>query len=346
MDKEMEAFAQLYFSDKDGALHENAMPHLALLCRCLLGQLLWLSRLEIGHGDIKPGNLVLVHATSGRPEWTYYTVEGDKMELRVCDYSGTSFEPQHWVYLSDPKQVNLYNPVTETLDLAVGGSTTTTPRARRALAAAVLEAADTVPRVSVQRSPGTYSKPEEIPLKAVHLQTGVIPSSMQAGEPAPYPIFVAVMGGGTPTYRPPEVHRKLEPGNRIRSKDRLPGDMFSAGCAILRIASGGMRRELPDDYHGKRVLCEADLPSLWCKFLGKNPRTGKTQEPVPDEWTEFLEFLQQILILRPDHRLTPAAALLHPFMDKAKMFRKEAIPRNTQMRTVGGRIMGKAQTPA
>ena len=53
-------FAFLYFSDKDGVLNANAMPHLARLTRSMLLPMYWLSRLDISHGDIKPGNMVLV----------------------------------------------------------------------------------------------------------------------------------------------------------------------------------------------------------------------------------------------------------------------------------------------
>ena len=162
---------------------------------------------------------------------------------------------------------------------------------------------------------------------------------MPSDEPPPYPIVCDTTAGGTKSYLAPESYRRVEAGTRIHAKDRLPADMFGFVCAVLRILTGTMKSAIPDTYAAKKLLCEADLPSLWHNTLGKNPRTGRNERPVPDEWEDCIQFLQQILTLRPEDRLTPAAALLHPFILKADRFRKEAIPKTAQKRSIGGRLL-------
>ena len=85
--------------------------------------------------------------------------------------------------------------------------------------------------------------------------------------------------------------------------------------------------------------------AIWHEVLGKNPRAGHAL-PVPDEWTPVPDFLQSILQLRQDRRLTAVSALQHPFIQLASKFRVEGIPRSTQARTVGGRRMAGPAGPA
>ena len=63
-----------------------------------------------------------------------------------------------------------------------------------------------------------------------------------------------------------------------------------------------------------KVLCKAKhscLSSLLHTFLKENVRTH-SQDSVPDEWMQAVEFLQDTLALRPDLRLTLAEALQYP----------------------------------
>ena len=57
----------------------------------------------------------------------------------------------------------------------------------------------------------------------------------------------------------------------------------------------------------------------------KNVRS-KSEDPIPDEWKEAVEFVQDTLQHTPDFRLTPAKELQHPFIKLADLLRPEDIP--------------------
>jgi len=265
------------------------------------------------------------------------THDNAKVAFAFIDWGNASLPGQHHVFLSRPEDITFYDPTSEVYTKPKAASRHGSPRAQTALAASQ-EDAKTVAR---PRRPTTVLRgPEEITRKEVHWLTQAIPSAAEDPKEPQYPIYVNERWGGTPGLIPPEGGRRIEDGTRIHSSVRLPGDMYAFGGSLLRIGSGNMHLPLPDDPHGKKVLCESQIPRLWHDKLGKHPRPAKEgKESVPEEWALFLDFVMGMLTYRPEHRLTPATALQHPFIQLADKFKVEDIPKSSQLWTSGGRKM-------
>ena len=322
----LKALASMYFSDKDGALHRAAMPHLATVVRSVVHNLYWMGRCGIAHGDLKGLNVMLSYKLRGGPESILRDETGRKAVPLLIDFGNATLPGMHHVWAKE-EDLRHYDPTTETFGkepvyltpAAKGGAT---PRAQKLLADSQGEAR-TVPRLAPR---SFYQDIHEYSLKELHVHTATVPSSMPADEPPPWPVAAVKSWGGTEGYIPPEGNHKPPDGTSIKSTDRIPGDMYALGIMLLRALSGyDNNTRVPQDRADKKSLCEAEPPCLWCTYLMKNVRS-KSEDPIPDEWKEAVEFLKDTLTLRPDKRLTPAQALQHPFIKLAERFRSDEIP--------------------
>jgi len=244
-----------------------------------------------------------------------------KMVALLADGGNAMFLNPHYVKMAPEQRLQNYDPTTGQWNTPVTGLTTPGKRAVGAICAAE---APTVKKAKSDAVPFGRTA-EEIGLRELHLLTGCSPSSMPAGEKAPTPVVAVEAYGGTQGLIAPEGNRRLEPGMRILSKDKMPGDMWALGITVLKVLSNNAGRAAPEDYHDKKVLCDAELPCLWHTWLMKDVRNGPS--PVPDEWLPALEFLKDLLELQPERRLTAAQALQHPFIKLADKFSPDAIPK-------------------
>ena len=321
----LKAMAHMYFTDKNGALHSAAMPHLATVVRSLVHNLYWMGRCSIAHGDLKGQNVMLSYKLRGGPESILRDENGKKAVPLLVDFGNATLPGIHHVWAKE-EDLGRYDPTTETFGKEPQHGTpargAATARAQKVLAESQGEA-----RTELRPAPRPfYHDIHEYSLKELHLQTATVPSSMPPDEPPPWPVASIKSWGGTEGFIPPEGNRKPPDGTRIRSADRMPGDMYALGIMLLQVLSGyDVTSRVPQDRADKKSLCEAELPCIWHTFLKKTTR-AHSEDPIPEEWMDAVDFLQDTLALRPDLRLTPAKALQHPFIQLAEKFHPEDIP--------------------
>jgi serine/threonine protein kinase len=166
----------------------------------------------------------------------------------------------------------------------------------------------------------------EVQVRSVHVINSCFPSSLKVdseksackSEPSLPPIQKQT-GWGTSAFAPPEPQPSLRNGmEHLEAVDFQSGDLFALGIWLAEMLAGnGLKLGLttgPGCNDGSRALkaifadCSDNV--FWSRFLGKELINGA----IPEEYSDFVDFIRRLTRLNPADRISAKEALEHPFI--------------------------------
>ena len=250
--------AKAYFSNTEGVLNEDAMPHAAMFARSFLTCIYWAHRLHLRLGDVKPDNMVLAADLGSNPSSTFWDMDGRRHRVVSIDHCGAMFQTVHYVR---PKYYDRYQPTIPEgiIDASKLSSVPTTSgtglaRAKRTLCATDMSSGEVQERAKASKnskqakdshSPSIPIGPYMYKLLDLHRETGCAPGSQLPGESPPIIVREMSRFGGTEGYLAPEAAPPMNQGGtnragRLLSTECLQSDIYSFGITMLSLFLGNI----------------------------------------------------------------------------------------------------------
>ena len=300
------------FSDSMGVVSDEGFVRLASLMKFISEPLASMHALNLAHRDLKEDNILAMRVAPGVDGYIHFNMQGNKWTGRLGDCGKALCFGVEFHVESDTSAVTAIasKRAKKTLE------TVRNPGQRCTVAQSLQPFSfdeQLNPPADMVSKMGTV--PIVIPVRAVHLQNPVAPSTHKKGDSTMIQ-RKAPQYSGTLTYSPPEAMPPLPHGSQfLTARDYQAGDMWALGIVLANVLGGsGIRMSLLGS-HDKMIFAEADDRVIWRK-LNKLPVALK-EGRVPDQWTEVMDLLRSLTRLNPHERMTAAEVLQHPFLKKA-----------------------------